>query len=173
MNGDGPYVAVAALCDIVLEEKVERLSCIRFMDKLEVTSTLSRPPTDEEKALLPTGMPVVPYPIRGLLSLKSGGFIGKKIIRIELVPPSGKPITKREGMQSFPALFEGGEHGVNLVLDFTLHTQEEGLYYFDVFLDDEVITRMPLRITFTRHTPSDSPLPENSVKVENSEPLTE
>lgn len=172
MNSGGPYVSVAALCELVLEEKVERLSCIRFMDKIEVTSTFSRPVSDQEKELLPTAMPVVPFPVRGLLSLKSGGFIGKKVIRIDLIPPSGKPIKKEGATQSFPAFFEGGEHGVNLVLDFTLNTQEEGLYYFDVFLDDEVITRIPLRVTFTRHIPSDLPPPGNSMTVESAEPQT-
>lgn len=170
MIGEGPYVSVAALCELVLQEKVERLSCVRFMDKLEVTSTLSRPPvSDEEKELIPKVMPVVPFPVHGLVSLKSGGFIGKKMIRIDLITPSGKGI-KRTGENVFPAVFEGGEHGVNLILDFTLNTEEEGLYYFDVVLDDEVITRIPLRVTFRQRIPSDLPPPENSTKVESAEP---
>ncbi len=162
MNSDGPYVSVAALCDAVLKEAdTNRISCVRFMDRLDVNLTF------------PVGISELPVPliyqVHGLIAFKSGGFRGKKTIKIKLVTPSGKLAQTEGGIgEGFPAFFEGGEHGFNLTLDVTLQTEEEGLYYFDVLLDDEMVTRIPLRVTFTKQTQVAAPQPESSMTADKS-----
>ncbi len=164
MNSDGPYVAVATLCDAVLKEEDGRISCIRFMDRIDVNMTFPASVPEAQQ------IPAIPFPVHGLLSFKSGGFKGKKTIKINLVAPSGK-LVESEGKisQTFPAVFQGGEHGFNLVLDVTLQTREEGLYYFDILLDEEMMTRIPLRVAFTKQTQSDAAAqPESLTKADTS-----
>ena len=48
--------------------------------------------------------------------------------------------------QGWPAILEGGEHGFNVRLDFALGVKTFGLMWFDVTWNDEVLTRVPLRL---------------------------
>ena len=48
--------------------------------------------------------------------------------------------------------FEGEDRGTNVIYAATLNVEQEGLYWFDVLLDDELLTRMPLRILYQRQT---------------------
>jgi len=40
------------------------------------------------------------------------------------------------------------DRGVNVRLLIQFTAEEEGIYWFDVLLDDEVVTRMPLRVVY-------------------------
>jgi hypothetical protein len=140
MNPNGPYVSTAALCELVLHEKNEQISCIRFVDTLELTV-----PADT-----PDPFPLIVFQVRGLVSFKSGDFVGSKTLKIQLRNPGGK-IGRPD--QIYPLQFQGNEHGTNLIFQAELQTNQEGLYYFDIFLDEELATRMPLRIKVKRAKP--------------------
>lgn len=51
-----------------------------------------------------------------------------------------------------PVLFEGDDRGVNAVVQLGLPVDQEGVYWLDVFLDDEkdgpCVTRVPLRVFY-------------------------
>ncbi len=128
-----PYVAVATICERVLEEKEGTLSAIRIVDtvKVEVPETI---PADAK--------PVIN--LSALVSLKSGDARGKFLDKIVSCTPSGKKLEKLA--PSFPLLLQGGERGANLVVNFSLQISEWGLYWFDVLLNDELISRMPLTV---------------------------
>jgi hypothetical protein len=50
---------------------------------------------------------------------------------------------------SVPILFEGDDDGgVNVRLVLQFQAQEEGLYWFDVLLNDVLVSRMPLRVLY-------------------------
>ena len=51
---------------------------------------------------------------------------------------------------STPVLFEGDERGVNLFVNLNLQVKEEGLYWFDVLVEDAVMTRIQLRVMYQR-----------------------
>ena len=153
MNGDGPYISVAALCDAVLDEKSGRLSCIRFLDRVDVELS------GAEEAL--AELPAIAVQIWGLISMKSGSFKGKKMVSIVLIKPSGEDAAP---VRNFPAVFQGGEHGINLILQFAIDTKEGGLYWFDILLDGERATRIPLKITVQR-TAREQPQPESLTKA--------
>jgi hypothetical protein len=36
----------------------------------------------------------------------------------------------------------------NLILNLSISTEEEGLYWFDVLVDGEMVTKMPLNVVF-------------------------
>lgn len=80
--------------------------------------------------------------ITALLSFKSGSATGKKTLSILVTDPLG---VQSSGPAS-PLVFEGNDHGVNVILRMALKANHEGIYWFDVFIDDRFMTRMPLRI---------------------------
>jgi hypothetical protein len=60
-----------------------------------------------------------------------------------------KPSGERNEPKRFPVHFEQGQdRGVNLVLNIVFQPDQEGLYWFDVFLGDARVTRMPLRVMY-------------------------
>ena len=159
MNPEGPYVSVAAICESVLQEQDGKVSCIRFIDVLNVTVNQEQPKT-----------PVtVPIEVRAFVSFKSGPFVGSKNCMLRLVSPSGKTGQLAEDApKSFPMVFNGGEHGYNLLLTFNLPVRESGLYWFDVLLDEEVCTRIPLKINLMWQSSQAQTGPENSVNSQQT-----
>ena len=47
-------------------------------------------------------------------------------------------------------VFEGEDRGTNLILTLNIVVDQEGVYWFDVLLEDELLTRIPLRILYQR-----------------------
>jgi hypothetical protein len=157
MNINGPYATAALLCEHVLDEKDGRISCIRVLDRIEINATLARPLRPGEAT--PT-LPTPTLQLTGLLILKSGDFVGKKVLRINIYKPSGE-LMKPEGpsIEALPLFFEGGEQGVQIILNISLKIENEGLYLIDALLDDEnIVARIPLRVTIT-HTQADDSQP--------------
>lgn len=154
MNPHGPFVSVAALCESILHEKDERISCIRFLDRLEIGV-----PEDAPAELFPLNLQ-----LNCFISFKSGDFVGKKTVTIKLNHPKGK-IAKSpdrgDPAPSFPMEFLGGEHGHNLILKLQAAVDQSGLFIFDVLLDEDLMTRIPLRVVITR-IPQNPPEPQNS-----------
>lgn len=133
----GPYLQVAALCEAVLEEKNGILSFIRAFDR--VVHTTNDPNSSES-------LPPFEYPMVLAVTLKSGRARGRSTVKIEPYRPDG---TKMSPIQ-FPALFEGDDRGVNLVLNMVFKVEQEGLYWFHVSVDERLLTRIPLRILYQR-----------------------
>ena len=50
----------------------------------------------------------------------------------------------------------GKDHGQNLIVNMTLGIEEDGLYWFDVIFDDEVLTKIPLMVA-QESTPAPTP----------------
>ena len=54
----------------------------------------------------------------------------------------------------FPVNFEGDDdRGINIVANINFAVQEEGLYWFTVLLENQSVTRVPLRILYQRIGP--------------------
>lgn len=134
----GPYVQVAAFCDQVIEGKDGVLSLIRLVDTLTHAEVGPQPPLE---------MPPVPYKLKLVLTLKSGRARGRYEIRIVPRLPSGE--TKPPFVTSIH--LEGDERGMNLIMDMHFIFEMEGLYWFDVYLDNRLITRLPFRTKYIRH----------------------
>ena len=69
------------------------------------------------------------------------------------VTPSGKqlpPIVETN------ALFEGDERGTITAGPLPLIATEEGLYWFDVYVEEDLLTRIPLRLIYQRLPMPDS-----------------
>jgi hypothetical protein len=152
MNSEGPYVSVAAICDSVLHEKDERISCIRFSDTLNV----------QLSAEIPDPLPPLRLQVAAFVAFKSGPFVGTKNCTLRLISPSGKTGKMTEATpKSYPMIFKGGEQGHNLIVSLDIPAVETGLYWFDVMLDEEVYTRIPLKVNISRTQPPPPPPPDS------------
>lgn len=133
----GPYLQVAGLCEQVIDDKTGALSLIRIIDT--ITHTEARPEA-------PVEMPPFPYPMKMVIMLKSGRARGRHELRMVPELPSGEfkpPFTRSVHM-------EGEERGINNVINMVFTFTMEGLYWFNVYFDDSLLTRIPLRIKYNR-----------------------
>jgi len=133
----GPYIQMAGLCEQVIEDKTGVLSLIRIIDT--ITHTEARPDA-------PAEMPLVTYPMKMVIMLKSGRARGRHELKITPELPSGEfkpPITRSIQM-------EGEERGFNNIINMVFTFTMEGLYWFNIYLDESLLTRIPLRIKYNR-----------------------
>lgn len=134
-EGGGPYVLMAVFCEKILQETDGVISVIRVVDRINIA------PSGKDA---PAQMPAIPLQLPTLLSFKSGFVRAKCQIHLRAESPSGKETT----VASFPAFFEGDDRGVNLILNLGFQAEEEGLYWFSVYIEDDLATRIPLRILY-------------------------
>jgi hypothetical protein len=133
----GPFIIAAALCEQVIEDKTGVLSLIRIIDTITHTVTREDAPLD---------MPPVTYPMKMVIMLKSGRARGRHELRISPELPSGE--LKQSITQSVQ--FEGEERGINHIINMVFTFTIEGLYWFNIYLDDVLFTKVPLRMQYNR-----------------------
>ncbi|MFV2045158.1 MAG: hypothetical protein ACC700_18230 [Anaerolineales bacterium] len=133
----GPYVQAACFCDSVIEDKTGALSLIRIIDTVTHTEVDPSPPEQ---------MPPFPYSMKFVLMLKSGQARGRANLRVVPELPTGATMKPFE----LTAHFEGEERGQNVITNMALKFEVEGLYMFNVYLDEELFTAIPLRVKYNR-----------------------
>lgn len=131
----GPYVQFATVCEKVLREFDGTLSIIRAVDRIIVTVEGTDAPPE-----LPEGRLALTLAV----SLKADDAQGRYPVTIALQQPSGVYLDPEE----IDAMFEGGERGVNLILGFAIENVLEGLYWFDVKVNERLLSRVPLRVIY-------------------------
>lgn len=132
MNGDGPYLATAVICERVLQEQDGVISAIRMVDRVFFVA-------DPDGNLLQAQ-----HPIWFLITFKAGAARGSYTVEIRREKPSGE-----EGpLIQAPVLFEGEERGVNLIIQGAFEPDQEGLYWFEVLFEGNRVTRIPLRAIY-------------------------
>lgn len=135
----GPYVQFAGFCEKILQEPDNVVSLIRVLDRIIVTAQAP------EGGVTPTELPPIPVTTTLVVMLKSGDAQGRHPVRIRMQLPSGLYGPDQE----VDALFEGEERGVNLIVNLTLEAIE-GLYYFELYIGNRRLTKMPLRVMYQR-----------------------
>jgi len=128
------YLQMALFCEKVLKEADNVVSIIRIIDRFTVPgATPEMPPS------------VLTFTI--VISFKSGFMRGKQTIAIRPKSPTGADLPAME----FPVLFEGDDdRGITMAFPIQWSPPEEGLYWWDVYLNQEMVTRMPLRVIYQR-----------------------
>ncbi len=137
INENGPYLLAALLCEKILQEKDEIISIIRVIDRITVTA---------QAATSPATLPPTSVNLNALISLKSGTAKGRYTVKWRIETPSGIKLPE----QLLPVLFEGDDRGANLILALTMLVDQEGVYWFEVFLEDQFFTKIPLRVLYQR-----------------------
>ena len=129
------WTIASILCAQVLEEKDGSLSAIRIADRLLV----DRP---DSSLLINQAIPVAS--IQGLFVMR-GDESGDHTFQVKIISPTGKELQEGEKLQ---IRLEGPSKGMNLNSRLLLEIREEGLYWIDVYLNDEVSVRVPLEVVF-------------------------
>jgi len=138
-----PYLAAAFLCERVLQEKDDVLSVVRIVDTLYVSVPENLPP-NENAAIQ----------ITLLLSFKKaspGIEVEKHQAVLRIHPPSGEP---KDPIGTTDFFFKQDElAGSNLIINMGLGIKEFGLFSLDVFVDGELMTRIPFRLLEKQEEP--------------------
>lgn len=122
----------------MIEEKDGVLSVVRIVDRITTTAI---------GVGTPDVMPPQNVSLFLLLAFKSGDARGRHDVQIQLEQPSGMRSTIAQTMSIFLA---GEDNGANLVINLAFPAPQEGLYWFDVFVDTIRVTRVPLRLIYLR-----------------------
>ena len=128
-----PWVQVAAICHTALMETTGQMSVIRITDRIAVAGV-----TPE--------MQPQPLQLTMAILLRSGEMRGQYNVKIRVTSPQGQETTGQEIM----FLFEGGDRGVQTVFPLAMLATEPGTYWFDVILEEETLTRVPLTVLYQR-----------------------
>lgn len=91
-------------------------------------------------------MPTIPVQTTALLGFKAGMANGQFNCKLTVESPDGV----ETDLTVLPILFEGQDRGANLVVNLNLQVKEQGLYWLGVYLETELMTRIPLRIIYQR-----------------------
>ena len=133
----GPWVSFALLCEKTIEDKLGRLSFINIVDQINFTPMQS---AEAEQPL------AVPIQLVAAVGFKGGVLKGPAEIKLQIVKPNGE-----QGANiTVSALFQGEERGTNLVTNISMILNEEGLYWIEVYVQTQFMTRIPLRLAIQR-----------------------
>jgi len=133
----GPYIAGAFLCEKVLVEPGNVPTFVRVVDRFTVP-TFSGP--------LPPGVQIPQQMVQATLviMLKSGDLgAGKHAMRIRLQKPDLTYLPESPAS----VFFQGGDdNGAMLMMPVMMAAPEEGLHWFEIFFEDGLLTRIPMRV---------------------------
>ncbi|MBA3356179.1 MAG: hypothetical protein H0U18_09645 [Pyrinomonadaceae bacterium] len=137
-SSQGPWVAFAVLCEKTIEDKLGRLTLINMVDQINVTPQQGQSAPDEPLA--------VPVRLIAAIGFKGGILKGPADIKLQITKPNGEAGPS----MTVSALFQGDERGTNLITDLNLTLSEEGLYWIEVLVQEQIMTRIPLRLALQR-----------------------
>jgi len=133
----GPYLKAAVICSDVIEGKDGVLSLIRIIDRLTISAAGPQPPPE---------MPPAKCPLKIVLMFVSGRARGSHEAAVKIEQPDTTPRDCWTGT----VFLEGEDRGANVVIGLEAEFPQEGLYWFDVYVDGTRITRMPFRVIYQR-----------------------
>lgn len=137
----GPYLAAAVFCESIMEGPDNILSAVRIVDGIKLLAT----------AEAPAGFPSKEYPYllhqNMLLIFRSGDSPGKHELKLITTKPDGKK--SKPHIQSIK-LTPKPNGGTNLKSHLAVAVTAVGVYWIDVFLDNKLMTRMPISVDIQR-----------------------
>lgn len=134
----GPYLSAALIAETMLTEKdTNRTSIIRVADKIAIATDVAAGIKDD----------VVTFALVLLISFRGGGYKGTSRLLVTEEGPNqddgGEPIGWAE--------FKFGETHIDLwevkIEPLSIKWHGIGRYWFDVYLDSRLCTRIPFEIT--------------------------
>jgi len=138
----GPHLGAAFLCEKILQEKDGVQSFIRIVDRFTVPVF---PKLPEGVQLPPGAGPGNQFIQFNLVVMVKAGSVpgGKYHLGLQLNKPDGSPLPKNV----VDVFLQGdNDNGVAAVFPIVLPQPEEGLYWFDVYFEESLLTRVPLRV---------------------------
>jgi hypothetical protein len=101
-----------------------------------------------------------PSPVKATIAIaiKAGFMRQKAYLRIQPISPSGIELSRLD----VSVLFEGEDRGVQMAVPMQVILKEEGLYWFNVSVDEQLLTRIPLRLLYQQIATVAQAAPEKS-----------
>jgi hypothetical protein len=140
----GPFLTMAAFFEVVIREENNVLTLVRMIDRITIETESSWSP----------GLPPVPISARLVVAFRGENLAGSGVVSVQPRKPSGETLERMD----IPFVYEG-QTGLNLNIEMRLPIDEEGYYWFDIFLNDRHITMTPLQIVFQSTTDSEGERP--------------
>ncbi len=131
----GPFVAMAVLCQRVDRQPDGTVDVIGVVDGVAI---------DQPEVLVPgQDGPVVS--LTALVSVRAGDLRGRHALSVRGQYPSGSdgPSVAR------PVDFTDSTPGATLAIPLELELDGAGTYWFDVYCNDRLVTRIPLVVHLT------------------------
>jgi hypothetical protein len=128
-----PLVQAACICENVLLDKDGVASLIRIIDQISVE--------------IPEGIPKAMrlqagFPIQIFVRIGSGDLIENGTLSIHGVRPDGT----RHGKIEAKVELKGAQHGTQVRSGFTVVDPQRGIYWFEVYWNNDLLTKMPLEV---------------------------
>jgi hypothetical protein len=153
---DGPYLNMAVFSERTIQETDGVLTLVRVVDKIT-----ARPPAGAEPQ---PQMPSFMAQLYLTVILKAGRARGDYLLTVRPVDPTGAQLPDSPNPVTFTDADDGA--GANVIINVNLGVHHEGLYWFNILLNDQLLTRVPLRIEYQ---PLQGPQPQGPVAPANSE----
>jgi len=138
----GPFIAAAMLCNSVSEDSDGVLSAMRIVDQVGLNIPPDAPPDFPSKAK------PIDVSLFALIIIRRGDAkVGKHNLRLVMENPEGKIKPLAKAKIEFPQ-FQNGAANVKIRLGLKLYTP--GVFWIDVILDKQRLTRMALNLILNR-----------------------
>jgi hypothetical protein len=131
----GPYLKAAVFVNVAIQGNDNVLSLIRVIDRLVTQAQGASPPKE---------MPVVTSRMNAVIMLVSGKARGRHEVRLVREAPNGV----RKDVWTGGILLEGENKGHNINLEMNETFDLEGTYWYDVLVENELMTRMPFQVLY-------------------------
>lgn len=136
----GPFLAAAVLCERALQEIDGTISIIRVVDRWMV-SLAPFPGSDVQP---PEDMPpmVLDFTLVVMIKTYTAGTYRLYVVA-ESPTKDRTPLSEAAQLTVLP-----GTSGGNFIAKVQFQPKQDGRYWFDVFLEDTRVTRIPLTIVY-------------------------
>lgn len=131
MGNPKPLIQAACICDNIIIDGEGVATLIRIIDKIQVN--------------IPTGLPAglqAGFPLNIFVRVGAGEARGSGTVSIQARKPDGKS----GGKAISHAVFSETHHGVQVKTQFQVVGPQDGIYWFDVLWNDELLTSFPLEV---------------------------
>lgn len=129
MSNSKPFIQAACICENILFDKDNVASLIRIVDKFEIEVPDNLPPN------VPLGFPIVMFVRIKLGDIKTG------TISVQARRPDGT-----QGSRQNIPVPEGSHDGAQFKTSFHVLNPQAGVYWFDVFWENELLTSVPMTV---------------------------
>lgn len=133
----GPYLIMASFCEKVLQERDDVFTAIRLVDTLQLLAMSGEKPDE---------MPAVTIRAYFLVRFASENLTASREFRLFCTNPS----EEKKQVVASTIYFEESGLGVNINVTANLGLKAEGVYWFDVYLDEEHFAHVPLKIAYMK-----------------------
>ena len=137
----GPFLAAAVYCHTIISDPEGQVTPAGIFDTINLVVPAHSPPS------FPSEEQRVQLPVWSFISFRTGDAPGDHKFYLVVESPSGKKLKHEEKTIT---LSEGPQGGFNLNLKITFGIFKGRVFWTNVYLDDRLITRMPLLINVTR-----------------------